>query len=84
MVTGHLIACWRGVKEWGGASGSHKLPCSVAPPPRALAKDWWSVRAESCLPDPSVLPCQCFDSAFPCTHALVLLLTRLETVKLGL
>lgn len=33
LVTGHLISCLRGVKEWGGASGSHKFPCSVAPPP---------------------------------------------------
>lgn len=33
LVTGHLISCLRGVKEWGGASGSYKLLSSVAPPP---------------------------------------------------
>lgn len=27
-----------GGKEWGGASGSHKLPCSVAPPPARLLR----------------------------------------------
>lgn len=37
-----LFCAWGGEKEWGGASGSHKLPCSVAPaPPRALAESWW-------------------------------------------
>lgn len=38
VVTGHLTSCLRGVKEWGGAPGSHKLLCSVAPPPARLLR----------------------------------------------
>lgn len=46
QVKGHLILCLREGKEWGGASGCSRLPCSVAPPSRALAENWWSVRSE--------------------------------------
>lgn len=49
--------------------------------PRALAKDWWSVRAQSCLPDPFSYVqsiCKQTQQCYTCTGALPLLLTMVD------
>lgn len=50
LVKGHLIWCSRGGMEWGGAPGSLCSPLCRSTSPRAC-KGWWTVRAQSCLPD---------------------------------
>lgn len=47
-----------GGKGVGRSTRESQAPLLCRSTPRALAKDWWSVRAESCLPDPSDMPCQ--------------------------
>lgn len=49
-VTGHLILYFRGARSGEECQG---VPSSLALSlhPRALAENWWSARAWSCLPD---------------------------------
>lgn len=42
-----------GGKGVGRSIRESQAPLLCRSTPRALAKDWWSVRAKSCLPDPS-------------------------------
>lgn len=53
-----------GGKGVGRSIRESQAPQLCRSAPRALAEDWWSGRAQSCLPDPSVWFNQCL-STFP-------------------
>lgn len=74
-----------GGKGVGRSIRESQAPLLCRSTPRALAKDWWSVRAQSCLPDPSAMPSLCSrtpQQCFSCKHVLVFLLTMVDDENL--
>lgn len=62
-----------GGKGVGRSIRESQAPLLCRSTPRAPAEDWWSVRAQSCLPDRSAVPSQRSSTpqqCFSCTHAL--------------
>lgn len=68
-----------GGKGVGRSIRESQAPLLCRSTPRALAEDWWSVRAQSCLPDRAAMQCPSTNQhCFSYTHAVVFLLTRVK------